>query len=189
MYINKKKSMVLIKNKIVLIAAGLLLMLPIVSHAQDLRIGYMNPQKVLNALPEKAAIQKKLNNLLQQKQTEYSKRAASLQTQIQAYQKKKASMSKLENQKEQTRLNKLTQNLDQYRDSIKVDLQNKRSQLLNPVLDRINNAIKSVADSMNLDFVINKETGQGQSIIMYVSQDGKQKYDITQKVIDKLTKK
>ncbi|HKJ34608.1 MAG TPA: OmpH family outer membrane protein [Balneolales bacterium] len=178
-----------IKNKIISAALCLMILFPVMSQAQNMRIGYMNPQKVLNALPEKAVIQKKLNAYLQQKQKDYSKKAADLQTQIQAYQKKKASMSKAENQKEQSRLNNLTQNLDKYRSSIQDDLQTKRSQLLSPVLDRINKAIKSVADSMNLDFVLNKETSQGETILMYVSQNGKQKFDITQKVIDKLTNK
>jgi outer membrane protein len=177
-----------IKYKVTLAAACLLFLLPGLSQAQ-LRIGYMSPQKVLNALPETSAIQKKLNTYLQQKQSDFSKKQADLQSQVEAYQKKKASLSKEEDQKEQQRLTSLNQGLDQYRQQISQDLQKKRSQLLGPVLDKVNGAIKDVADSMKLDFVFNKETDQGESILMYVSQTGEQKYDITQKVIDKLTNK
>ena len=171
-----------------LFLAGLLLViLPGYAMAQ-LKIGYMNPQKVMNALPERAMIQKELKDFLTQKQQDYQKKASDFQNEVAAYQKKSASMSSEESNKEKQRLSTLSQNLNKYRSTLQQDLSNKRSQLMAPLLDKINKAIKSVADSMNLDFVLNETTGQGESILMYVSNNGKQKYDITKKVIDKLTK-
>lgn len=171
-----------------LVTAALFLLLPIVTMAQ-LRVGYMNPQKVMNALPQKAQITKELSNYAAQKEKLFAKRTTALRNEIVAYQKKAASMSSEENNKEKARLDTLSQKLSQYKSELEQDISNKRSELLSPLMAKVNKAIKSVALQMHLDFVLNKATGQGDSILMYVSSEGKQKYDITQKVIDKLTNK
>ncbi len=170
------------------LAAGLLVLLvPGLTMAQ-VKVGYMNPQKVLNALPQRAKIQKELNDYMAQKQQDYGKKADSFRNEIAEYQKKSASMSSDENNKEKQRLSSLSQELQKYRTNLQQDLDNKRNELMSPLLAKINKAMKEVADQMNLDFVLNETTQQGESILMYVSNTGKQKYDITQKVIDKLTK-
>lgn len=165
----------------------LVLFIPGLTMAQ-MKVGYMNPQKVLSALPERAKIQKELNDYLASKQQEYGKKAEDFRNEVAAYQKKSASMSSDENNKEKQRLSTLSQNLDKYRSNLQKDLDNKRSVLMSPLLDKINKAMKDVADQMNLDFVLNETTQQGQNILLFVSDTGKKKYDITQKVIDKLTK-
>lgn len=166
----------------------LLIMAPALVSAQaQLRVGYMSPQQVLDSLPEKAAVEKKLNDYLQQKQVDFQQKVKTYQQELSAYQSKKATLSQAEDQKEQAKLNQLSQQLDQYQQSARSDLQQRRQQLLGPILEDIQRAIKEVADDMKLDFVVNKETNDGSQILMYVSDSGKQNLDITQKVINKLT--
>ncbi|HKI47005.1 MAG TPA: OmpH family outer membrane protein [Balneolales bacterium] len=167
---------------------GILLIIgPGLVQAQQLRIGFMNPQEVLDSLPATAAVQKKLNDYLQQKQIDYQQKVKDYQKQITDYQNKKATLSQAEDQKEQAHLGQLSQQLQQYQQSAQSELQQKRQQLLGPILDDIQSAIKEVAQDMKLDFVVNKETQDGSQILMYTSESSKKNLDITQKVIDKLT--
>lgn len=174
-------------HRFLLLAGIMSLMIPALTFAQ-IKVGYMNPQKVLNAMPDRAKVQKELNDYLTSKQQDYQKKATDFQNEVAAFQKKAASMSADSSNKEKQRLSTLSQNLDKYRTNLQQDLANKRSELMSPLMAKIHKAMKSVADQMNLDFVLNETTAQGESILMYVSDTGKQKYDITQKVIDKLTK-
>lgn len=174
-------------RKILFLFGILLILAPGLVQAQQLRIGFMNPQEVLDSLPATAAVQKKLNNYLQQKQVEFQQKVKDYQQQLTDYQKKKATLSKAEDQKEQQHLNQLSQQLQQYQQSAQSDMQQKRQQLLGPILDDIQTAIKGVAADMKLDFVFNKETQDGSQILMYMSEGSKKNFDITQKVIDRLT--
>ena len=62
----------------------------------------------------------------------------------------------------------------------------KQQELVQPLMESINNAIKLVAAEKGLDYVLNTTTSQGDVIILYASQEYKQKYDITDAVMDKL---
>ncbi len=174
-------------RKTLLLLGVLLLITPVLVHAQ-LRVGYMSPQKVLDALPEKAVIQKKLNDYYQQKQAAFQQRVQNYQQQLAAYQKKKSTLSQAEDQKSQAQLKQMAQQLQSYQQNAQADLQQKRQQLLGPVLEEIQKTIKEVADSMKLDFVVNEETNDGSQILTYISDSSKKNLDITQKVVNRLTK-
>ncbi|MBN2731060.1 MAG: OmpH family outer membrane protein, partial [Balneolaceae bacterium] len=57
-------------------------------------------------------------------------------------------------------------------------------ELLAPILTRMDKAIATVAEENNLDFVLNKSTNTGDSVIFYASGN---QLDITQQVLDRLT--
>lgn len=173
--------------KLYTVAMALLLLLPAAGMAQ-LKVGYMDPQKVLDALPEKGKIQKELQDYVNQKQQEYNTKYQSFQSRVLNYRNRMSKMNDEENKAAQDSLQSLQQELGQLQQGFNNDLQQKRNTLLAPVLDSMKTAINQVAKEMNLDFVINESTSEGK-ILSYVSDKGKQDYDITQKVIDKLTKK
>ena len=174
-------------RKTLFLLGFLVMMTPALVRSQQLRIGFMSPQEVLDSLPATAAVQKKLNEYLQQKQVDFQQKVKSYQQQLTNYQNKKSTLSSAEDQKEQAHLNQLSQQLQAYQQNAQSDLQQKRQQLLGPILDDIQNAIKKVADNMNLDFVVNKETNDGSQILMYMLDSSKKDFDITQKVINELT--
>jgi len=156
------------------------------SAQQDLKIGYVDPQSVMNKMPAMKAVQQKLQNYIDKKRQEFSQKQADFQKQVSEYQQKEAVISDEAKKKEQERLGKLNSQLQQYQTQTQQEIQQKQQELVSPLLDQIDTAVSAVAKRMGLTYVINQNTSGGDVIILYASDEAKQKYDITQQVMDQL---
>ncbi len=156
------------------------------SHAQQLKIGYVDPQTILSKMPDMAAVQKKLQNFQDKKRQELSQKQTAFQQEVQQFQQKSAVISDAAKKQEQAHLDTLNQQLQQLQQQYSNEVQDRQQQLMGPILDKVQNAINEVAKSEGLTYVFNTITGSGDYIILYASDDAQQKYDITQKVMDKL---
>jgi len=151
--------------------------------SQNLAIGYMDPQAVLDTLPQKDQIEKQLNDYIEQKRQQLQEQTADFQQRVTAYQQKADQMSDPQKQAVEDSLGNLQQQLQELRAGIQQDIQQQRSKLLQPIYNRIDQAIKAVAKEKNLDFVLNKSTSMGDNIIFYASSKN---LDITDDVAKKL---
>jgi len=155
-------------------------------QAQELKIGYLNPQDVLERMPETATIEKELNDLAQSRQTSFTTRVQKFQTDVQRFQQNAAVMSNDAREKEEQRLIAEEEALQSLQMEIQQELANQRNELLRPLLERIDTAISAVAKELSLTYVLNEATSQGESILLFVSDDGKNRLNITEKVLAKL---
>lgn len=172
-------------NRLLAILA-LMLVMAVPLQAQELKIGYLNPQDVLERMPETATIEKELNDMAQSRQTSFTTRVQKFQTDVQRFQQNAAVMSTDAREKEEQRLIGEEEALQGLQVEIQQELATKRNELLRPVLEKIDNAISEVAKELNLTYVINESTSQGESILLFISDDGKNRLNITEKVITKL---
>ena len=161
----------------------LLFSFTVTAHAQ-LKIGFMNPQEALLSLPERDRIEQELNAYVQQKRTELQEKTADFQQQASEFQQNAESMSEEKRRQEEQRLTQLQNELQQYQNNMRNQIQRKRAEMMEPLLQRVDNAIASVSSEMGLDFVLNEKTSSGSNVLFYSS--GSKANDITQKVIDKL---
>lgn len=148
------------------------------------KIGYLNPQDVLDELPEKAEIENELNQFLDEKETEFEEQSIEFQNEMAEFQQQQENLGEAEARREQERLEVMNQELQQSQQQIEQELQQRQSQLLQPLLTQINVAIENVAKDMELDYVLNEATGEGEMILIFVSSEGKNNLDITQKVLN-----
>lgn len=172
-------------NRLLAVLAVMLVM-AIPLQAQELKIGYLNPQDVLERMPETATIEKELNDLAQSRQTSFTTRVQKFQTDVQRFQQNAAVMSNDAREKEEQRLIGEEEALQGLQVEIQQELATKRNDLLRPVLEKIDNAISEVAKELNLTYVLNESTSQGESILLFISDDGKNRLNITEKVVAKL---
>ncbi|HKJ44474.1 MAG TPA: OmpH family outer membrane protein [Balneolales bacterium] len=156
------------------------------SHAQDLKIGYVDPQAILQKMPAMAAVQKKLQNFADKKKKEYADKQANFREEVQKFQQKSAVISDDAKKKEQQHLQQMSQELQQLQSQYQQDIQKKQSDLVSPLLNQIQDAINQVAKEMNLTYVFNTTTSNGDYIILYASDSAQKKYNITDKVMSKL---
>ncbi len=156
------------------------------SQAQEVKIGYVEPQAILAKMPEMKAVQQRLQNFAERKQQELAEKEQDFNAQVSQYQQKSAVISEEAKKKEEERLGKLNAELQQFRTQLQREVQQKQQELVGPLLDQIGNAIDQVAQDMNLTYVINTTTSNGDAIILYASEDAKQKYDITDQVMQQL---
>jgi len=149
----------------------------------QLKIGYMNPQEVLSEMPERDSVEQSLNQFISQKRAELQAKTANFQEQLTDYQNNQASLSESQQAEEEQRLTELDQEVQELQQSIQVQVQQKRAELLQPLLARVDRAIASVSEEMGLDFVINESTSTNNQVVFFASSTAP---NITQRVIDKL---
>lgn len=156
--------------------------------AQSNKVGYINPQQVLEALPETEAVEKKLQEFVELKQAEFSTqeeaflaKVRQLQEQVQAQ-----LISEQDLATQRAALEQEQEELYALLDSHQLELRRRQQELLQPVLQSIDEAIAEIATELGLDYVLNEATNQGESILIFVSTSGQQSLNITNRVIQKL---
>ncbi|MFH5883056.1 OmpH family outer membrane protein [Halalkalibaculum sp. DA3122] len=170
-------------RKLLATAFVLLFAFTLTAVGQDLSIGYMNPQEVLSQLPERADIEQQLNSFIQEKRSELEQESTAFQQAVSTYQQNAASMSEQEQQKREEELATREQELMEMQQSIQQQVQQRRSELMAPIYNRMDQAIAATAEANNLDFVLNEATGMGETIIYYSAD---QKLNVTQQVLDRM---
>lgn len=156
------------------------------TQAQDMKIGFVDPRAVLERMPEMRAVQQRLQNFAERKQQELSEKERELQTEIELYQQKVGVISESAQQTEEERLTEMDTNFRQLQSEVEEEFQQQRAELMSPLLNQIQESINSVAETRELDYVLNTTTSNGDVIILYVSEEIQNEFDITDAVMDDL---
>ncbi|MDX1636564.1 MAG: OmpH family outer membrane protein [Balneolaceae bacterium] len=152
----------------------------------DLSIGYVDPQAILNKMPEMKAVQQRLQNFADRKRQELQDKQANFQQEVSAYQQKSAVISEEAKKKEEERLGQLQAELQQFQTQLQQEIQQKQQELVGPLLQQIEEAINAVAERRDLTYVLNTTTSNGDVIILYASPDAREQYNITDPVMREL---
>lgn len=149
----------------------------------QVKIGYMDVQAVLAELPEMKNIESKLGNYVTEKQQQLQDRTADFQEAVADYQQNQPSMSEAQQKTREEELTEMETELRNFQQSLQVEIQQYRQQLLEPVYADIDQAIASIAETMNLDFVLNKATTRGENIVQFSAQP---RLNITGQVVQRI---
>ena len=164
----------------------LFLTVSISAQAQQLKIGFVNPQEIITKMPEMKAVQQRLQNFISDKQAELQEKQEAFQNAVNEYQQKMSVLSSDAKSNKEEELGEMQANLREAQREAQEAVQQKQQELVQPLMESINNAIDAVANEKGLDYVLNTTTSQGDVIVLYASQEYKQKYDITGDVMNKL---
>jgi outer membrane protein len=151
------------------------------SFAQ-LKIGYIDSDTVMDKLPDVQDARQKIDAFIQDWQAELKVLESDWKTKYDDYEKRKLIMTDQTRSETEAELIKLENEIAQFRDKkfgTNGELFQKQDELMKPVQNKIFNAIKEVAEEENLDFVFDRS---GDIMILFA----KERYDISQKVLDKL---
>lgn len=146
----------------------------------QLNIGYLNAQEVMSQMPERSQVEQELNNFIQQKRTELQERTTEFQDAVAEFQQNQENMSESQIQKKQKQLSQMETEMTQFQQGLQQQIQQRRAKLLQPLYNRMNEAISTVAEKNNLDFVINEATSNGENVVYYAASE---KMDITKQVL------
>lgn len=162
----------------------LLLLLPLAASAQ-LKVGIMNPDDVLDAMPEAAQVQADLESFAQERQSAFQQRYRTWIEEVTAYseQVEAGEISEAEQTAEEERLAEMQEEVTNMQQNLEREIQQRQAELFNPLLIKVEEAMAEVAEEMGLDFVLNKTSNTGDPIVYYASERAT---DITQQVIEKL---
>jgi outer membrane protein len=160
--------------------AGALLLLSFDSHAQ--RIAFVNTKYILDQLPEYASAQKELDRVSKQWQDEIDERHQAIKRMREAYnaeaillteEMKRSRMDEVDKRDREAR------DLQKKRFGPKGDLFQKRQELIQPIQDRVYNAVKEVAGT---SYVAIFDLGSQSNNLLFASE----KYDKSDSVLRKL---
>lgn len=160
---------------------ALMLMMPFTLMAQDLKIAYINSQELITSMPEyEAALKqledmnltynqegKKLQEELQKKYTEYATAADTLDAAIKRY--------------KEAELQRLQQSIEEFTQNADANLKKKQQELLTPIVDKANKAVKEVGDANGFTYIIDTNNGQ---VVPYIGANAVNALPLVKKVLN-----
>lgn len=149
----------------------------------QVKIGYTNPQMILSQLPEVNDIDIEIGLLLDKKDSLLAIQAAGLQKEFDDYNASKGALSQEQRQVREQALLAKNQEFEAERQKSLNEVQQRQIALLQPIEAKVFATIKSVADSLGLDMVLNQGSVKGGAFIFYASDA---QVNITEMVLEKL---
>jgi outer membrane protein len=171
----------MMKVKVILSAIALFCVGFVAQAQQDIKIGYTNVELLMDLMPEMEQIGADIQDYQAQLQTNIQTKAQTFERQVQAYQQAAQTMTEDARSAKEQELRSLQQELQKFEQDAQVSYQRKLQELLEPVQQKVFNAINSVAAENNYTHVFSEAAGNS-PILLYTKDDDK----FTEMVLAKL---
>jgi len=150
--------------------------------ASQSKIAWINSEAIMSQLSDATDVQRQLDALVNEWQTELKQMQDEFQKSFDDYQRRKLILTETRRAEVERELRELDQKIVQFRTQKfgqNGELFQKQSDLMKPIQDRIFNAIKEVALEDGYDYIFDKS---GQILLMYSNE----KFDVTSKVLERV---
>jgi outer membrane protein len=124
-----------------------------------LKIGHVNSQELLQAMPESDSAQVKLEKAAKELQSQMESMQVEFNNKYQDYISKKDSYSELIRQTKETELQEMNQRIQQFQTTAEQDIQKQRTEIFKPILDKANKAIADVAKANGFTYILDISSG------------------------------
>lgn len=165
----------------VILSAIALFCVGFVAQAQDLKIGYTNVELLIDLMPEMEQIGADLQDYQAQLQTNIQTKIADFQRKVQAFQQAAPTMAEDALNQRRNELQRQEQELQKFEQDAQVSYQRKLQELLEPVQQKVFNAINAVAAENNYTHIFSETAGNA-PVLLYTRDEDK----FTELVIAKL---
>lgn len=147
-------------------------------HAQ--KIGYVNSALLMNELPEVKQAEANLEELQKVLQKKGQQMVADLEAEFKKISQKveRGELSPVQQEEEGKRLKAKEQEIANFEKDMQKQLLEKRNKLLQPIVDRVNAAIKNVSTEKGFTYILDSSTG----VVLYSDET----LDVTSAVKTKL---
>ena len=149
------------------------------ASAQTVKIAHVNTTEVMNAMPDKAKAEKSLENYYNELQEQLKVMYNEYTSKLQDYQSNAETMSNLVKQSKEKELVDLESRITAFQANAENEFEAKRAELLQPLLEKIQNAINSVGKEKGYTYILDVATGT----TVYIGSDA---VDVTKDVKAKL---
>jgi outer membrane protein len=146
---------------------GILLFSAGFANAQAPKFGHIDLQALVGVMPERAAAEKQFTAFQKELEDALTLMQKELQTKIIEYTSKKDSLSDTVRKMKEEDLNAMNERIQNYQQNASQQLQTKQSELLKPVFDKADKAIKEVGAEKGLVYVFDMST----RVILYNSKE------------------
>ena len=130
------------------------------------KIGHINSNDLLMAMPERAQIETEIQNHAKQLENQLLTMQRELETKFQEFQAKESLMTESIREDKIKELNSLEQRLKDFQQSAQSDLQRKEQQLTEPLINKAKKAIEDVGKENGFTYVLDSGIG----FILYMDE-------------------
>ncbi len=167
------------KRRIIVLAVIVLAGMGFSVQAQNLKFGHINSQELLKAMPENDSAQAQLQRYAKQLQDQMDELQVEYNRKLQDYQAQQGQLTDLIRKTKEQELMNLQKNIQDFQAAAQQEMQKKQQELLQPIIDKANNAIKEVARENGFIYIFDVAGG----LVLYYSE---QSVDILPMVKKKL---
>lgn len=127
------------------------------SNDQPLKIGYTNVEYILLQMPESKQIESQLKDHSTQLENQLKGKYSEYETKLQAYEKGAATMDATIRADKEKELMGLNNSIQEFQRNAQMSLQQKEKSLVDPIITKIDKAIKDVAKENGYTYVISNQ--------------------------------
>ena len=133
------------------------------------KVAHIDSQKLISEMPEMISAQKELERIQKTYSNEIESSIKELQTKLQTYTADAENQTEVTNAARQKELAGMEQNINQFRETASQDIQKKQAELLQPIIEKAQNAIQKIAQDQGFHYVLDATPGGG--LIMAEGKD------------------
>ncbi|NOY36974.1 MAG: OmpH family outer membrane protein [Chlorobi bacterium] len=130
-----------------------------VLHAQNLKFGHINSSELLQAMPENDSAQAQLQHYAKQLQDQLQTMQTEYNTKLQDYLGQQDNLTDLIKKTKEEELQQLQQRIQDFQSTAQQDMQKKQNDLLTPIINKANEAIKAVARENGFIYIFDISRG------------------------------
>src|SRR5690606_7513928 len=127
------------------------------SDSQPLKIGYTNVEYILLQLPESKQIESELKTHSAQLENQLKAKYTEYETKLNSYKSGAATMNAVVREDMEKEIGKLETSIQEFQRNAQMSLQQKEKSLVDPVISKIDKAIKDVAKENGYTYVISNQ--------------------------------
>lgn len=154
--------------KIIVLSA--MLLIPVTLLAQKpIKLGHIDSQKLLMAMPESDSAQKKLQKIENEFQATLEELQVEFNKKFKAYQDNYSTMTELIRTTKETELNELSERIQNFQTQAQQDYERQRMELFKPIQEKAKNAVDQVAEENGFTYIF--DVGPGVGAVVYAAPD------------------
>lgn len=163
---------------------ALIVLFPVLAFGQ-LKMGIMDPQTVLDALPEAEQLEQELQAYVQEREQAFQRRYMAWIEEVTEYseQVEAGLLSDAERREIEERLAEGENELTALQNRIQNQIRQRQNDIFSPLMARVDRALSAISSEMGLDYVINQRSNTGDPFVYYASERAP---NITDKIIEYL---
>ena len=128
-------------------------------YAQNLKFGHINSQELLLAMPENDSAQAQLERFANQLQTQMEAMQNELNTKYQDYLNQQEQLTDLIRQTKEEEIQQLQERIQNFQNTAQQEMQKKQNELMTPIINKANEAIKAVARENGFIYIFDISRG------------------------------
>ena len=120
----------------------------------EVKIGFVNSQRVLNDAPQAARAKKKIEKEFEKRDQDLQKLAKQLQTLQESVEKNSLTMPESEKRSKEREFGELNRDFQRKQREFKEDLNLRQNEEMAAIYERVNKAIKTIAEAEKYDLIL-----------------------------------